>query len=193
MLLGGAVVTYAYVLENIDITEKRNNQPLFLLIEQLEVTDDNIYVDKDTDTERNELMKLLAEIKPYSKLLVRSIVDLAETFTILKSVLQKLTEKKIVLFSCEEPFLCGDEFLEYLTAFAKMFVVYERKKQRMGYNKALENGLVGRPKKSKEVEQAIKLYNSGLFKISQIEIITGVSKSTLYRYLKMENAENTTN
>ena len=95
MLLGGAVVTYAYVLENIDITEKRNNQPLFLLIEQLEVTDDNIYIDKDTDTERNELMKLLAEIKPYSKLLVRSIVDLAETFTILKSVLQKLTEKKI--------------------------------------------------------------------------------------------------
>lgn len=187
------VVTYAYVLENVDIIEKRDNQPLFLLIEQLEVKDENLYIDKDTDIERMELKKMLSEIQPYSRLLVRSIVDLADTFTILKSVLQKLTEQKIVLFSCEEPFLCGDDFLDCLTTFAKMFVFYERKKQRLGYNKALENGLVGRPKKTKQVEQAIKMHESGLFKISQIESITGISRSTLYRYLKTENTENTTN
>ena len=62
------------------IIEKRDNQPLFLLIEQLEVKDENLYIDKDTDIERMELKKMLSEIQPYSRLLVRSIVDLADTF-----------------------------------------------------------------------------------------------------------------
>ena len=186
-------MTYAYILENIDIKEKRNNQPLFLLIEQLEVEDKKLYIDKDTERNRLSLKKLTAEIQPYSLLLVRSAIDLADGFIELKYIFQKLTDKHITLFSCEEPFLCGEYFMEYLTGFAKMFVTYEKKKQQAGYKKALENGTVGRPKKTKEVEQAITLYKSGLFKVSQIEVITGVSKSTLYRYLKTENAENATN
>lgn len=186
-------MTYAYVLENVDTKELRDNRPLFLLIEQLTVEDGNLYIDKDTSDNRIELRKLIAEIQPQSKLIVRSVIDLADNFLGLKYIFQKLTDKGITLLSCEEPFLCGEYFMEYLTGFAQMFVTYERKKQQAGYKKALENGTVGRPKKTKEVEQALTLYKSGLFKVSQIEIITGVSKSTLYRYLKTEKGEISTN
>ena len=183
------IVTYAYVLENVEMKEQRNNQPLFLLIEQLEVEDKNLYIDGDTSSKRLELKKLLEEIQPTSRLIVRSVVDFSDTLIGLKYIFQKLTDKKITLFSYEEPFFCGDCFLEYLTGFAQLFVTYERKKQQAGYKKALENGTVGRPKKTKEVEQALTMYKSGIFTISQIEMITGISKSTLYRYLKTENVE----
>lgn len=182
-------MTYAYVLENIEMKEQRNNQPLFLLIEQLEVEEKNLYIDGDTSSKRLELKKLLEEIQPESRLIVRSVVDFSDTLMGLKCIFQKLTDKKITLFSYEEPFFCGDCFLEYLTGFAQLFVTYERKKQQAGYKKALENGTVGRPKKTKEVEQALTMYKSGIFTISQIEMITSISKSTLYRYLKAENVE----
>ena len=40
--------------------------------------------------------------------------------------------------------------------------------------------------KTDDVEKAIKLYQSKIYTVSQIERLTGVSKSTLYRYLKEE-------
>lgn len=54
----------------------------------------------------------------------------------------------------------------------------------MGYQKAVDEGRVGRPAKTDDVEKAIKLYETGTYTISQIVQLTGVSKSTLYKYLK---------
>lgn len=45
----------------------------------------------------------------------------------------------------------------------------------------------GRPRVNKiKVAQAIKLYNSRDHSINDIEEMTGISRSTLYRYLKAE-------
>lgn len=42
----------------------------------------------------------------------------------------------------------------------------------------------GRPKKSSSIiEKAIKLYNSKEYSIAEIKELTGVSRSTLYRYI----------
>lgn len=179
-------MVYAYVFENIVFTEKRDNQQLFLLIKDFEIEDDNLFIDKDSDTSRPELKQLIEVIKPQSRLAIRSVTDLADTFLELKSVFQKLTKKQVILCSCEEPFLSGEDYLDYLIGFSKLFVYYDKKKQKMGFEQAVKNGLVGRPQKSKEIEQALNLYKSGNFKISQIEAITGISKTTLYRYLKID-------
>lgn len=55
-----------------------------------------------------------------------------------------------------------------------------------GLDAARARGRVGgRPKKSADdVEHAIRLYESGEFSIKEIAKMTGVSASTLYRYLK---------
>ena len=54
----------------------------------------------------------------------------------------------------------------------------------MGYQIAVLEGKVGRPAKKEEILKAVEMYKSGNFKVSQIEVITGISKSSLYRYLQ---------
>ncbi len=184
--LGVIVMLCAYVLENVENKDFRNNQPLFLLIKDLEVEDNRIYIDSDTDKSRPELENLLQVLQSGDRLAIRSVQDLADTLSDLISVFQKLIDIGITLCSCEEPFLSGDDYLDTLDGFVKLYVDFEKKKQRQGYRQAVNDGTVGRPAKSKEVEQAISMYNSGNYKVSQIEAITGVSKSTLYRYLKNE-------
>lgn len=184
--LGVIVMLWAYVLENVENEDFRNNQPLFLLIKDLEVEDDNVFIDSDTDKSRPELEKLLEVMTVGDRLAIRSVQDLADTLSDLISVFQKLTDIGIVICSCEEPFLSGDDYLDRLDGFVKLYVDFEKKKQRQGYRQAVNEGIVGRPAKTKEIEQAISMYNSGNYKVSQIEAITGISKSTLYRYLRNE-------
>jgi DNA invertase Pin-like site-specific DNA recombinase len=48
----------------------------------------------------------------------------------------------------------------------------------------------GRPKKNaKQVEKALKLYDSKTYTVSEIVEITGVSKPTLYRAIKEQAAK----
>ncbi len=61
---------------------------------------------------------------------------------------------------------------------------YAEKQRQQGYQQAKEEGRVGRPRLTKEVEQAVKLYRTKAFTIAEIEDMTKISKSTLYRYLK---------
>ena len=175
---------WAYVLENMGLEDNRNNQNLFLLINDLEIPDDNRYFDCNLD--RPELKNLLEVLQPGDRLAIRSVMDLADSLSDLIGVLQKLSDKQVTLCSCLEPYLCGEDYLETLTGFAQLYVSFEKKKQQQSYKKAVEDGTVGRPTKAKEVEQALSMYQSGKYKVNQIESITGVSKSTLYRYLKNE-------
>ena len=86
------------------------------------------------------------------------------------------------MYSCEESFFCGEDYLENLSGYIRFYLTFQKKKQKQGYQKAVSEGKVGRPSKDKAVEQAIELYRRGL-KIAQIETLTGISKSTLYRHL----------
>lgn len=175
---------WAYVLENMDLEDKRSNQDLFLLIKDLEIKDDNLYFDKNL--ERLELLKLIEVLQSEDRLAIRSVMDLADSLSDLICVFQKLTEKQITLCSCEEDYLCGEDYLDTLNGFVKLYVDFEKKKQQQSYKKAVEDGTVGRPAKTREIEQAISMYQSGKYKVTQIEAVTGISKSTLYRYLKNE-------
>lgn len=175
---------WAYVLENMCLEDVRSNQNLFLLIKDLEIPEDNQYFDRDLHGP--ELKNLLEVLQHGDRLAIRSVLDLADTLSGLISVFQKLTKKQITLCSCEESYLCGDDYLDTLNGFARLYIDFEKKKQQQSYQKALESGSVGRPAKTREVEQALTMYQSGKYKIGQIEAITGISKSTLYRYLKNE-------
>lgn len=175
---------WAYVLENMGLEDFRNNQSIFILINDLGIPADAQLFDKDLH--RPELKNLLEVLQSGDRLAIRSVLDLADSLSDLISVLQKLSDKHITLCSCEEPYLCGDDYLDTLNGFARLYIDFEKKKQQQSYQKALDSGSVGRPVKAKEVEQAISMYQSGKYKVQQIEAITGVSKSTLYRYLKNE-------
>lgn len=174
----------AYVLENTDGVEYRNNKSLFEEINEFKIEDDKTYIDSSYC--RPELRKLMQVIKSEDTLLIRSVEDMADTLDNLLLVLKKLSDKKVTLYSCSEPFLCGDDYWEYINGYLKLHSYYHKKKKTDGYKKAVAEGRVGRPPKEKDIEKAIELYNLGKMTIAQIKVVTGVSKSTLYRYLKKD-------
>ena len=46
----------------------------------------------------------------------------------------------------------------------------------------------GRPRvNQRDIERAVKLYDSQIYSIKEITEMTGISKATLYRYLKTNN------
>lgn len=176
-------MVWAYVMENGDGVEKHSNQPVFQLIQKMGLTDDQLVFDQ-TEA-RTEFCKLLESLQTGDKLIIRSVEDLADDLMDLICIFQNLTDKQISLCSVEEPFLSGEDYLGSITEFTRLYVLFQKKKQQAGYRKACAEGRVGRPAiKSKEIEQAIELYQSDQYTISQITALTGVSKTTLYRVLK---------
>lgn len=173
---------WAYILENQGVEDLRSNQSVFLLINELGISDD--YIVFDDNTTRPELNGLLSELNAGDRLIVRSIEDMADTVEGITDILQLLTDKQITLCSCEEDFLCGEDYLCTLTGCVRLLSAFQKKKQRSAYDKAYSAGKVGRPQKTQEIEIALTMYQSGKFKVAQITAVTGVSKSTLYRYLK---------
>lgn len=173
---------WAYILENMTKTSYRNNQVVFRLINEFEIDDEHVFIDRDDSSERLELDELLEKISGGERLIVRSVTDFTDSLVELTEVFQKLSDKGVILFSCEEPFFCGEEYLENLSGYIRFYLTYQKKKQQQAYQKAVSAGKVGRPSKDKAIEQALDLYRRGL-KVTQIETLTGISKSTLYRHL----------
>ena len=173
---------WAYILENQGAEDLRSNQPVFLLINELGISDD--YIVFDDDIARPELNGLLSELSAGDRLIVRSVEDMADTVEGITDILQLLTDKQITLCSCEEDFLCGEDYLCTLTGCVRLLSAFQKKKQRSAYDKAYSAGKVGRTPKTQEIEMAVTMYQSGKFKVAQIAAVTGVSKSTIYRYLK---------
>ena len=179
-----SLLVWAYVLEVVDKEDERENQPLFQMIQEMDVEYDNIIVDDTQD--QPELKNLLGVIPKQDSILVRSIVDLAGSTQELQDTLSVLSEKKILLCSCEEPYLSGDGYMEQLQGWQQIFQQLKNKKQRLAYQKAVSEGKVGRPPKGKEIEKVVGLYHQRKLSFEQAQALTGLSRSTLYRYLKEE-------
>ena len=178
---GVTAVVWVYVLENQGIEDLRSNQSVFRLINELGISDD--YIVFDDDTARPELDWLLSELNAGDRLIVRSVEDMADTIEDLTDILQLLTDKQISLCSCEEDFLCGENYLATLADCIRLLSGLQRKRQQSAYAKAYNDGKVGRPK-AKSIDRVISMYQSKAFSISQIAAVTGISKSTLYRHLE---------
>ena len=176
---------YAYFLE-VQKYEERNNQKVFQIIKELELPEEQVFCDDKPD-DRTELKNLIDILEEDDLLIIRSVKDITEDITPLyKELFPLLDSKGVELFSCEEPYLCGTDYKRTLNNFILLMDYFYVKRKKSGYQKALDEGRVGRPAKTESVEKAIKLYESNLYTIAQIESLTGVSKSTLYKYLKEE-------
>lgn len=66
---------------------------------------------------------------------------------------------------------------------------YLKKRQEEGFKRAQDAGIVGRPKRTEEIEKAIRLYKTKAFSIAEIEKLAGISSSTLYRYLEQKDKQ----
>ena len=175
---------WAYVLEVNGTEDDRRNDGLFQIVKELDVADSACFFDMGGTDERTERTELLELIQDDDTLIIRSVIDLADTMEELISVLSALSEKKITLCSYEESYLCGKSYLNQITGIVSVYQAFGRKKKEQAYRQAVAEGKVGRPPKAKEVEKAVLLFKGGKVTMQQLQALTGLSKSSLYRYIK---------
>ncbi len=168
---------YIYESEN-----QINNSGVFDLAKSLDISEDNVFT--DTSKDRDNLKVLVECMDSEDCLVVRSIIDLAEDSKCLMGILQVLQTSQVTLVSLLEPFLNGKKYYSGLKGYIEIHKYYLNQKRAKGYDEAKKAGLVGRPAKTEEIEKALRLYHTQAFSINEIEKLSGVSSSTLYRYLK---------
>ncbi len=174
-------MNYGYIIEN-TTQDYIDNSALFKMLIDLNIEEDETYV--DTYDSKEQLDELLSVLEAGDRLVIRSIVDLADEASQLLKILSILQDNQIILCSVSENFLNGQEYYDAMQGFATINSYYLEKRRKQGYQEAKENGTVGRPKMTAEIERAIRLYNTKSFTTSEIEKMCGVSSSTLYRALK---------
>ncbi|MVX66328.1 helix-turn-helix domain-containing protein [Clostridium chromiireducens] len=110
----------------------------------------------------------------------RHLVEILEILDVRGAYFQSLDEKIDTSNSKGYPF--GD-ILKHLVKF-QSDVISEKTKKGL-YEAKQKGNSAGRPKKADEnVKRAILMYQSKKYTLSQIKDETGISKSTLYRYLE---------
>jgi DNA invertase Pin-like site-specific DNA recombinase len=153
---------------------------------------DRIYEEKVSGIkkERTELNKILDQIRTGDVIIIADLTRLSRSVKDLFSIVEQIEEKGANIKSVKE------SWVDTTTAQGKlMFTIFagisqfERDliSQRTieGLNAARARGKKGgRPKTNdKDVKLALKMYNSKNYSITEIRKATGVSKTTLYRYI----------
>ena len=153
---------------------------------------EKIFQEKITGTkkERPELDKLMEQLRSGDLIIISDLTRLSRSVKDLFSIVEQIEGKGANIKSIKE------SWVDTTTAQGKlMFTIFagisqfERDliSQRTieGLNAARARGKKGgRPKvNDKDIKLAIKMYNSKNYSISEITKATGVSKTTLYRYI----------
>lgn len=153
----------------------------------------NIYQEKITGTkkDREQLQKMISELQSGDTVIVSELTRLSRSTKDLFSIVEQIEGKGANIKSLKESWLdtttAPGKLLFTIFAGISQFerdLISERTKE--GLKSARARGRSGgRPKKStKDIERAVKLYNSKQYTIKEIEEMTAVSKATLYRNLK---------
>ncbi len=179
--MGVIQMYFMFIVESIRENENRDNQALFKLVTKHNIAEENIFFDTEG---KDVVYEMIDKMGLGDTLIVKRVDDLASTNRELKTVLEIMESKKIVIASEEHKGLNGRKYYSSLLAAQDISDFYKEKRRLQGYKEAQERGKVGRPRKKQELEIALRLYRTGQFTISEIEKLSGVSSSTIYRNLK---------
>ena len=174
---------YVYFLDRQSTADTRNNTEVFKMIQEMRISEEQIFDDEDPN-DRSELNKLVGLLNANDGLIIRSVVDCVCSIDELLEMLSLLSSIGIELYSIEEPFLSNKNYFQIVQGMVALLKYFESQARQENYQKALEEGRVGRPSKTKQVEVALNLYHTNNYSVSEIEKITGISKTTIYKYLK---------
>lgn len=152
---------------------------------------DRIYSEKMTGTrkDRPELQKMLDDLDKGDTVVVESLSRLGRSTKNLIELMELFNDKGVNLVSLKENIDTTTPTGKLLFTLISAISQFERdclaERTKEGLAAARARGRKGgRPKKpSSTIEKAIKLYNSKEYSIAEIKELTGVSRSTLYRYI----------
>jgi DNA invertase Pin-like site-specific DNA recombinase len=156
---------------------------------------DTIYNEKMTGTkkERPELAKILDRMTEGDTIVIESLSRLGRSTKDLIELVELFEKSKVNLVSLKESINTNTPTGKLLFTLMSAIAQFERDviadRTREGLKAARARGRFGgRPKIDDGlVKKAIRLYNTMEYTIAEIEEMTGVKKSTLYRGLKRIN------
>ena len=152
---------------------------------------DIIYNEKMTGTKRDrpELTKMLDRMTEGDTVVVESLSRLGRSTKDLIELTELFEQKGVHLVSLKESIDTSTSTGKLLFTLMSAIAQFERDviadRTREGLRSARARGRKGgRPKTDADaVRKALKLYNTSQYSIKEIEELTGVKKSTLYRNL----------
>lgn len=152
---------------------------------------DIIYNEKMTGTkkERPELNKLLDRMTAGDVIVVESLSRLGRSTKDLIELTELFQSKGVHLVSLKESIDTNTSTGKLLFTLMSAIAQFERDtiadRTREGLRSARARGRTGgRPRTDPDqIKKAVKLYNTGQYSVKEIEELTGVKKSTLYRNL----------
>lgn len=175
----------------------RPNQDDLNCNEQIEILKglhcDRLYSEEHSSPKQRVILKeLIQSLQPGDTVVVAKLFSIADSTRHLAELLDQLREKEAYLYSVQEEINTNpssgsshsfQEYVGFLLRFQTDLISENTKK---GLYEAKQKGIKpGRPRKPDEnVNRAIKMYQSQQFSLAQIKEETGISKSTLYRYLE---------
>ena len=156
---------------------------------------DRLYNEKMTGTrkDRPELKKMLESLTEGDTVVVESLSRLGRSTRDLLELTELFEKKGVHLISLKERIDTSSSTGRLLFTLMSAIAQFERDviadRTREGLNSA-RGHLGGRPKVPEDtIRKAIGIYHTGQYSIKEIEQLTGVKKSTLYRYLEGEKGE----
>ena len=156
---------------------------------------DFIYNEKMTGTKRNrpELEKLLERLTEGDTVVVESLSRLGRSTKDLIWLMETFNSKGVNLVSLKESIDTTTSTGKLLFTLMSAIAQFERDviadRTREGLKSARARGRKGgRPRTdSEQLRKAIKLYNTQQYSLAEIEDMTGVKRSTLYRGIRSQN------
>lgn len=180
---------YIYGYARVSTQHQDLNRQLDLLAEQ---NCNEILTEKMTGTKSNrpELNRLKDKLRPGDTVVVESFSRLGRSTKDLIDLVTYFEEQDVKLVSLKENLDTttpqGRLMMTVFQAFSQFErdLIVERTKE--GLQSARARGRIGgRPRVNKrDIERAVKLYESKAYSGKEITEMTGISKSTLYRYIK---------
>lgn len=138
---------------------------------------------------RKELESLLMHVQTGDELYVQSITALADSLQHFIDLLRLAARDQITIHFVDEQLtnhtIQKGSILESAVFFAQLQSSFLSHSSTFTLRAAKEEGrLVGRPRKSDDnLQKAFAMYDSNTYTLYDIKEATGISKSTLYRYL----------
>lgn len=173
---------YAYVLENIIRIYEVNNRPIFELIRDCALKDEQIFIDKMGE-DRVALAELQSVVSKGDTVMIRSIVDLADTPSDIVTALMFFGERGVDVVSAKEPEYDYTKNYVLVVGIVDMCSELAEKKRRLGIERAKSEGRMGR-KSNEEIKQRALKLKAADFPRDEILKICGISYSTYYRIIK---------